>query len=142
MIGWSNGGSTVLAATNVRHPEVRHASHRPSLAVAFYPGCQVALEAGYEAVAPLLLLTGALDDWTPSAPCEALAASAGSAMVQLAVYPNAYHGFDGTTAVRLRTDVPNGTRPGQGVHVGGHAPSREAAHERLDAFLKAHWRLP
>jgi hypothetical protein len=40
LIGWSNGGSNVLAATNTRHPEVVALQVRASLAVAFYPGCE------------------------------------------------------------------------------------------------------
>lgn len=39
LLGWSNGGSTVLAATNLQHREVAVAAVRPSLTVAFYPGC-------------------------------------------------------------------------------------------------------
>ncbi len=73
VLGWSNGGSTVLAATNLRHPEVSAAALRPSLAAAYYPGCEAELERGYRPSAPLLLLLGEADDWTPAAPCVALA---------------------------------------------------------------------
>ena len=142
LVGWSNGGSTVLAATQGRRAEVREASHRASLAVAYYPGCETELKAGYEATAPLLLLVGAEDDWTPAAPCRELAAAARGAPVEIALYPGAYHGFDGTAPLRLRRDVPNGARPGQGVHAGAHAPSREASRERLIDFVKQQWRLP
>ena len=37
LVGWSNGGSAVLAATNLRHPGVAAARTRPAFAVAFYP---------------------------------------------------------------------------------------------------------
>jgi dienelactone hydrolase len=139
VLGWSNGGSTVLAATNGRRPEVRQAVARASLAVAFYPGCETDRQSGYEATASLLLLVGSEDDWTPAAPCQALAAESGGAPIELAVFEGAHHGFDGAAAVRLRRDVPNGANPGQGVHAGGHPPSREAARERLVAFIRAHW---
>jgi dienelactone hydrolase len=147
VLGWSNGGSTVLASTNLRHDEVRKAAVKPSLAVAFYPGCDAELARGYEAVAPLLLLLGAADDWTPAAPCQALAAQATQATppkgppIQLELYADAYHGFDGTAPVRLRRDVPNGVRPGQGVHVGANPQAREAAGQALEAFLRAQWQL-
>lgn len=141
MIGWSYGGSTVLAATNSRHPEVQAAPQRPSLAVAFYPGCESELLRGYAPTAPLLLLLGELDDWTPAAPCKALAAAA-APQVQWESYEGAYHGFDGTAPVQLRTDVPGGARAGRGVHVGADPAAREAAALRLVEFLRIHWNLP
>jgi dienelactone hydrolase len=136
LLGWSNGGSTVLASTNARHPEVARASVRPRAAVAFYPGCKADLDRGYKPTAPLLVLVGGADDWTPPGPCRDLAQAAGSSpTVQLEVYEGAYHGFDGTAAVRLRRDVPNGVHPGSGVHVGGDPAAREASQRRLLAFL-------
>lgn len=136
LLGWSNGGSNVLAATNGRHPEVAGASVRAHFAVAFYPGCEDDLKRGYLPTAPVLMLVGEADDWTPAAPCQSLAARAGASSVQIETYPGAHHGFDGTAALRLRKDVPNGANPGQGVHVGGHPAAREAARERLLRFLR------
>ncbi len=141
MLGWSNGGSTVLASSNRRQAEVAAAPVPASLAIAFYPGCEAELERGFEASAPLLLLVGAADDWTPAAACQALAAKAGGAPVQIEVYAGAHHGFDGTAPVRHRRDVPNGANPGQGVHVGGNAAARDASLARLDRFLTEHWAL-
>ncbi len=143
LLGWSNGGSTVLAALNRRHPEVAAAPVQPSLAVAFYPGCESELKRGFEPTAPLLMLLGELDDWTPAAPCKALAAAITQGpAVQWEAYANAYHGFDGVAPLRLRRDVPNGVRPGQGVHVGAEPAARAAAALRLEAFLKTSWNLP
>lgn len=142
LLGWSNGGSTVLAALNTRHREVARAAVRPSLAVAFYPGCASELQRGFEPSAPLLMLLGELDDWTPAGPCKDLAAaSRGRAPVQWEAYANAYHGFDGTAPVRLRRDVPNGIHPGQGVHVGAEPAARAAAADRLNRFLRESWKL-
>lgn len=137
LIGWSNGASTVLAATNLAHPEVAAATVRPSHAVAFYPGCADEGRRGYRPVAPLLLLLGAADDWTPIAPCQAMALRAGAPQPQVQVYAGAFHGFDGNGPVRLRKDVPGGARPGQGVHVGGDAAARAASRAELQRFLKA-----
>lgn len=143
LLGWSNGGSTVLAASNLRHAEVLAARVRPSLMVAFYPGCEAELARGYQPSAPLLLLLGEADDWTPAAPCKALAAAAaGSAKLQLESYPDAHHGFDGNLPLRLRRDVPGGVNPGAGVHVGANAPARQAAARRLEEFLRDNWALP
>ncbi|MBI5716847.1 MAG: dienelactone hydrolase family protein [Burkholderiales bacterium] len=144
LLGWSNGGSTVLAATNLVHPEVRRAAVRPSLAVAFYPGCEAELRRGYRPSAPLLMLLGEADDWTPAAPCKVLAARAAASVPapQWEAYEGAHHGFDGTAPLRLRRDVPNGANPGQGVHVGAHPEARAAARARLERFLRETWGLP
>ena len=146
LLGWSNGGSTVLAALNRRHAEVAAAPVQPSLAVAFYPGCEAELQRGFEPTAPLLMLLGELDDWTAAAPCKALAQAAPvaptSPAVQWESYAGAYHGFDGTAPLRLRRDVPSGVHPGQGVHVGGEPAARAAAAVRLEQFLKDTWSLP
>ena len=143
LLGWSNGGSTVLAAINQRHPEVAASTLRPSLAVALYPGCEQESQRGFAPTAPLLMLLGELDDWTPPGPCKALAASvsASAPPVQWEAYANAYHGFDSTAPVRLRRDVPNGVNPGQGVHVGGEPAARAASALRLKQFLEQTWSL-
>ena len=140
LLGWSNGGSTVLAASNQRHPEVAAAGVRPTLLVAFYPGCESELARGYRGVAPLLMLLGEADDWTPAAPCKALAAAA-SSQVQWESYVGAFHAFDSTGPVRLRRDVPNGIDPGSGVHAGGNPAAREAAAVRLEKFIRDTWSL-
>lgn len=140
VLGWSNGGSAVLAASNRRHAEVAAAGPRPSLWVAYYPGCEAELARGYEIAEPLLMLLGEADDWTPAAPCKALAATSGP-KVQWEAFAGAYHGFDGTAPVRLRRDVPNGVNPGQGVHVGGDPQARTAAAARLEKFLRESWSL-
>lgn len=140
LLGWSNGGSTVLAATNERHREVATATHRPTLAVALYPGCESELARGYQPVTRLLMLLGEADDWTPAAPCKALAAAVGPA-VQWQAYAGAFHGFDGTAPVRLRLDVPNGVNPGQGVHVGADPQARAAAAVRLEQFVRDTWSI-
>ena len=148
LLGWSNGGSTVLAASNARHAEVAAAQVKPSLLVAFYPGCANELARGFEAIAPLLMLVGQLDDWTPAAPCEQLAqvnsasGASGASRIQLLVYEGAYHGFDGTAPVRLRRDVPNGVNPGRGVHVGAEPTARAASALALQEFLRREWNLP
>jgi dienelactone hydrolase len=138
MIGWSNGGSTVLAATNLHHHDVAAAVVKPAFAIAFYPGCESDLKRGYSPSAPLLMLVGQLDDWTPSAPCVALAKSVQEMTPEITVYPGAWHGFDSDAPVRLRKDVPNGANPGQGVHVGGNPAAWRASRDRVVRFLAEH----
>ena len=50
-------------------------------------------------------------------------------------YAGAFHGFDSPLPVRVRKDVSNGVRPGQGVHVGGDAKAYRRSRERLAAFI-------
>ena len=142
IVGWSHGGSTVLATTNGVWPTVAQAPVKPRAAVAFYPGCSDTLRRGYEPVSPLLMLLGGNDDWTPPGPCLELTRRtnvrpAASAPIELHVYPGAHHGFDGTLSPRVRRDVPNGANPGQGVTVGGDPAAREDSRGRLLAFLRA-----
>lgn len=135
LLGWSNGGSTLLAATNARHAPVARHFRQPAgqlkLAVAFYPGCLQAAKRGYQPVTDTWLLLGEADDWTPAADCAPLAAK----RVHIRSWPGAGHGFDGTAPVRLRTDVPNGAHPGQGVHVGGQPQARAASRALLVELL-------
>jgi len=135
LMGWSNGGSTVLAATNQRQRDVAQAAVQPAFAVAFYPGCEGELKRGYQTGARLLMLVGEADDWTPAAPCHELARRAVGVKPEIEGYPGAYHGFDSNAPVRLRNDVPNGVNPGQGVHVGGDAQARQRSRDTLLRFL-------
>lgn len=137
LLGWSHGGSAVLAATDATRADVRAQPLKPVLAVAFYPGCGAALRGGWKPAAPVLMLLGALDDWTPPGPCTELAARTGS---EARLFADSHHDFDNPVpGVRLRTDVPNGARPGQGVHAGGNPAARQEAYallrERLQAAL-------
>ena len=80
-------------------------------------------------------LVGERDDWTAAAPCVELAARSGGAM-RTVVYPDAFHGFDGSAAPRMRRDVPNGVNPGQGVTVGANPAAREASQREMLTFLR------
>jgi dienelactone hydrolase len=115
---------------------------KPAFAVAFYPGCADPLRQRWQPTAPLLMLLGGADDWTPAAPCEALARQAEGQAVPVETYAGAYHGFDGTAPVRLRREVPNGVHPGQGVHQGGDAAARAASQDRLRAYLRERFTKP
>ena len=135
LIGWSHGGSTVLSSTDARRPEVAAQAVKPAVAVAFYPGCADALKSGYVPNTRLLLMVGALDDWTPPGPCVELGKATG---VEVNVYADSYHDFDNPVGVvKLRTDVPNGVHPGQGVHAGPNREAREQAYARVRELLSA-----
>jgi len=137
LLGWSNGGSTVLAATNEQHKDVATAAIKPAFAIAFYPGCEADLRRGYETTTRLLMMVGESDDWTPAEPCRKLAAAAAGhgQPPEFEAYPGAFHGFDSTAPVRVRTDVPNGVHPGKGVTVGGNPQALKLSRERFVRFL-------
>ena len=149
LLGWSNGGSAVLSATNERHQDVAQAAVKPSFAVAFYPGCEAELKRGYLHSARVLLLVGEADDWTPAAPCKRLAQQAQRSIlsaragadatvqteIEIETYAGAFHGFDSKAPVRLRKDVPNGVNPGRGVTVGGNPEALQRSSAALLRFI-------
>ena len=138
LLGWSHGGSAVLSATDANHPQVKAQTVRAVVAIAFYPGCTAALRAGYRPDTRLALLLGEKDDWTPPGPCIDLGHAAGAEVI---VYPDSYHDFDNPVGeVRLRLDVPNGVKPGHGVHAGRNPVTREQAYARLREILRAAFR--
>jgi len=152
LVGWSNGGSTVLEYTH--QPQKFRAVEQGSLggaqatgavapgsipvvapglrlAAAFYPGCASRLRRGYEPALPVLLLLGLSDDWTPAQPCLELA----SQHVTVHGWEQAYHGFDGDAPLRFRTDIRTGIRP-EGVHHGSNPAAGERARSILLAALE------
>jgi dienelactone hydrolase len=132
LLGWSNGGSTVL--WTMRHGFMTAAADF-KVAIAFYPGCRVqAKQAAWRPRAPLTILIGADDDWTPPGPCRELATRE---RVKLIEYPGAYHGFDAPDSkVRLRTNLA--LAAGSVAHVGTNPAARAAAIEEvMTAFRTA-----
>ena len=135
LLGWSHGGSAVLSATDARHSEVAAQPLKARVAIAFYPGCASSLNSGYQPNTRLLMLLGALDDWTPPAPCVELGQRIAA---QVQVYPDSYHDFDNPVgSVKLLADIPNGVNPGQGVHAGPNPAAREQANARVREALAA-----
>lgn len=137
LLGWSHGGGTVLSAMS-RKP----ASAAPfGAAVAFYPGCRTraARADTFHPYAPLFVLIGEADDWTPAAPCRTLidTVAARGEPASIVVYPGAFHDFDNPTIkARVRTEVPNGARPGEGVTVAPDPKAREDAMVRVKGFFE------
>jgi dienelactone hydrolase len=99
-MGFSHGAGTVVTADAAGAPLLaemrRRLATRGRLAaiVALYPGCNGSADQPF--VAPLLILIGEKDDWTPAARCQPLAArrQGDGAPVRLQIYPGAYHDFD------------------------------------------------
>lgn len=123
LMGWSNGGSTVLWTVTKKL-----AASEPDfkVAVAFYPGCGTPLAKTKDKPRmPLTILIGAADDWTPPEPCEAFAKDRGARIV---LYPNAYHGFDSPNSkVRQRKNLAFTKNKDGKAHVGTNPEAREKA---------------
>jgi dienelactone hydrolase len=104
LMGFSKGGSVTVFALDER---VRSAlavgAARFAVGVAFYPGCFVYLRRPRPTPAPLHMLLGEQDSYTPAVQCERQAASlrAAGGTVTIIKYPDAHHGWDATRAVRL-----------------------------------------
>lgn len=133
LMGWSNGGGTVLA-TAAAAPDLPEGLFRRF--VAFYPGCASPVKSGtWRPSAPLAILVGDDDDWTPAPPCRTLQARFPQTIV-LTTYPGAYHDFDAPDMpVRVRDRAA--TAPGGHAHTGTNEPARQDAHARVPAWLEA-----
>lgn len=142
LMGWSQGGGTVLLSINdnsIGRPA--GLAHDFRAAVSFYPGaCSERLQSkpytqvephGWTTQVPLLTLMGEADTWTAFKPCEAflLDAKARGNPVELKSYPSAAHGFDAPNLTRR--ELPQ-YRSGDGP-VPVIATDREA---RADAFAR------
>ena len=136
VMGWSNGGSTVLYAIkgSVAPGEPRFRS-----AVAFYPGCRALTREPYRSSVPLLIEIGDADDWTPASYCRTLVEHAQGAPIDIDVYEGAHHAFDNIVGqVRERPNVSNANRPGgRGATVGPNPEARAKAVKRTLEYLAA-----
>jgi dienelactone hydrolase len=123
VMGWSQGGMTTLQAL-YRDTEAPFRA-----AIAFYPSCRRMLT-GLNA--PLLILIGEADDWTPAERCVSMMPEKGSSDVALKVYPGAFHGFDTAGA---KASV----RGARGMHRIEHHPMAEAdAIVQVRGFFEKH----
>lgn len=126
VIGWSHGASTALFSVDDRSLDGRVESSPFGAAIAFYPRCEHRI---YESNAPLLVLIGEEDDWTPASFCKSMQVDGPKASdYRLVVYPGARHGFDSPTFLH-----------NFGSHlVGRHQESAEKSISEVKQFLSRH----
>ena len=150
VMGGSHGGSTTLAVMAAPEsggePLARDRRGGFAAAVALYPGCRAALgswrsdgSGTYRAVAPLLILIGEKDDWTPAAPCVELARSSRATQhpVDIVVYPGAHHSFDSDRPVRyVATRVNMNAPAGRGATTGGDPQAWADSIRRVTEFFE------
>ena len=160
VMGGSHGGSTTLASMAApASPSgwlIEEKQHGFAAAVALYPGCgdqygawipkrefgtygPVTTYGGvYRPIAPLLILVGEKDDWTPARDCDALASGSRAAgfPVDIKIYPGAYHSFDSDRPVRYIASRRNANKPDrQGATTGGNREAWNDAIEQVKAFF-------
>ena len=144
LMGGSHGGSSTLVAMLSRRGTADGRSGFAA-AVALYPGCAapggalIGDSGVYRALAPLLILVGELDDWTPAEPCRRLAHAAQKAgyPVAIKVYPGAYHSFDNNNPQRYVAARVNANSPtGRGATTGGNAEAWADSIREVLAFFQ------
>ena len=95
VMGWSYGGvATTLVVTT--ESGIQNEEDYFRAGIAFYPGCSQEVRATLKA--PLLILIGEKDTWTPPAKCKelenTLTRDQASHELVFKIYPGTYHGFD------------------------------------------------
>jgi len=161
IMGGSHGGSTTLAAMyapDANDPLADVKRNGFTAAIALYPGCAASYgdwstrrfgafgpPSGYFGVykplAPVLILVGELDDWTPAEPCRRLAEASRAAgyPVEIKIYPDSHHSFDSSYPVRFDARRNNASSPsGRGATTGGNSAAWEDAKNQVSAFFALH----
>ena len=154
LIGGSHGGTTTLASMVAPESNkdllTREKRGGFAAAVALYPGCAIRLgrwhadlSGVYQPLAPLLILIGENDDWTPAEPCQKVAEAAQKAgyPVTIKIYPGAHHGFDSSNPVRYVPTRVNANSPtGRGATTGGNPEAWADSIQQIMIFFGQHLR--
>ncbi|WNJ89311.1 dienelactone hydrolase family protein [Bosea sp. 685] len=130
LIGWSNGGSTVL---RVAGDAASAGANGFRKVIAFYPDCRF-LKRGWSAKVPTTILQGLADDWTPAAPCQELAQRGGA---QFTGFSGAYHDFDHPDLPLRERNAAFSQRPDGKVTIGTNPEARQQAITAVMAILAA-----
>jgi dienelactone hydrolase len=141
LMGGSHGGTTTLvsmaAADPPGSPLASFQTHGFAAAVALYPSCGRRLGSWradgtglYRPLAPLTILIGELDDWTPAPICQSMvdASQAADLPVSIHVYPGAHHSFDSPSPVRyVEARINRNSPTGRGATTGGNPEAWQAS---------------
>ena len=136
LLGWSNGGNSVL--WTVRPPPIREDKADFRSAVALYPACGRLSSTAWSARVPTLILIGALDDVASPQECERMVAGAKgrSARAAIVVYPGAFHDFDHPNRpVQVRGDYAFSSDGTGRIHTGTNAAARADSLKRVPQWL-------
>jgi dienelactone hydrolase len=140
LLGWSHGGSTLLAAIDASSN--REAGKDFRTAIAFYPGCTgFQKNINWLPRVPLTILIGEEDDWTPAASCRSLVERSRRAGrdADIVVFPHAYHAFDHPDLpLRTRKGLAFTVRKDGTATIGTNPEARAAAIELVPKILRRH----
>ena len=100
--GWSLGGGVTLFSGWQPVLNALGQQHRFAAHLAFYPPCFVNPQALSFTQAPMHILIGGADNWTPATPCQQLVErlATQNTNIDITVYPDAHHGFDSENPVQ------------------------------------------
>ncbi len=137
IMGFSNGAVLALSSvSSVVVSQLVPASPKFRAAVAFYPECALFRP---NFTAPVLVLIGSADNWTPAPTCEKLAAQIPPRRPPFKVFvlPGAHHSFDiPNLAVQWYGRARNiNQSSGYGATVGYSSEATETARHHLIEFL-------
>jgi dienelactone hydrolase len=141
LMGWSNGGTTLLAAI-YKSDSLPQAADSGDfrVAIAFYPSCtSFSKSPHWRPRIPLAILIGEADDWTPAASCRSLVARAKEAgrIAEIVTFPNAYHDFDHPNlALKTRTGLAFTVNKDGTAKIGTNQGARAAAIELVPKILE------
>lgn len=163
VMGGSHGGFSTLASMYVQvdqnNPLGTAKRNGFAAAIALYPACGVRFGtwivhrsdgnrgpitgyAGvYQPIAPLFILIGEADDWTPAEHCIRLAQASKAAghPVDVKVYPGAHHSFDSASRVVHLPQRNNANSPtGKGATTGGQTEAWADAKVQVASFFARH----
>jgi dienelactone hydrolase len=163
LMGGSHGGSTTLASMVAPESDIEPLAREKrtgfAAAVALYPNCamrlgnwRVSRQSGatgpiveyvgvYTPIAPLLILIGEDDDWTPAEPCRKLTETAQKARypVIIKIYAGAHHSFDSNYPVRyVPTRINSNSPSGRGATTGGDPKAWADSIREVTAFFGRH----
>ncbi len=152
LMGWSNGGSALLATVGRKEAAGSHSKPGFRGAIAFYPGCKSFLtpkRRRWQPKVPTLMLLGSKDNWTPPVYCNRLhsrvlgTADAPFAVFAVKSFEGGLHGFDSLSKPRERF-VPDRSHAEhiRSVSLGGSKQGQRWASKQVQAFLKQHQATP
>jgi dienelactone hydrolase len=136
LLGWSNGGSSVLWTVRPQRGIDDKFDFRS--AVALYPGCRRLDSTAWAARVPTLILIGAADDVASPQDCEHMVAGAKgrSARITIMVYPGAFHDFDHPNRPpQVRTGYAVSADGSGRIHTGTNAAARADSLKRVPQWL-------
>jgi dienelactone hydrolase len=136
LIGWSNGGSSVLWTVRPQRKNDDKPDFRS--AVALYPGCRRLDTTAWSTRVPTLILIGAADDAASPLDCQRMVAGAKgrSARISIVVYPGAFHDFDHPNRPpQVRAGYAFSADGSGRIHTGTNAAARADSIKRVPQWL-------